>query len=429
MQCKLQWILIATCLLCLICMLTDVLRVNDSSDNIVHEREIEKAEIQKTDSVLKVVKNDTNITNKIKDDDLIIKTCPEKYLFTNTHTWGRHHNQLQSFLFSIVASKLMQRTFILGHFRHNHAWIESTLAYSWEEISKEYCVKLPSDTGITLRSSDIECFGQDLKETPFGKSRKLKCKKFNENAPRHFNRFIFQDVVPTAFKHAFKSNSKLVVLSGQIAFYLRPGLRLLKPVFSLLRPSPDVQREVSRMVNNVFGGKKFISVHVRAREGQCQEEIALDYSNPSTRMYNVSREVISTLASQCGITPAVLQEFRLKYKIESAFFASDHQNPSLDKSFLSVDAIPYKGSFHTNEIGGLCGLAVDYFILRSSHVFIGNTISSISQDVCYARLSSMPFSHACAGWDESLISDSLSVTQGYYNFLVQVGAVREKSSY
>eukprot|EP01060_Flectonema_neradi_P011334 TRINITY_DN18424_c0_g1_i1.p1 TRINITY_DN18424_c0_g1~~TRINITY_DN18424_c0_g1_i1.p1 ORF type:complete len:430 (+),score=55.84 TRINITY_DN18424_c0_g1_i1:97-1386(+) len=417
-------IIMLGCALCILYMLVETLRVKEPASQLLPFEKVIEEERKREPSPQTTITNTSAPKEHTTVADSTTVQCPDKYLFVNTRTWGRHHNQLQSFLFGIVASKLLNRTFILGHFRHNHGWLETTDTYDWTNIQHSYCVKHPTDKSISLQSRDMECFGQDVRDTPFGKHRKLKCKNFNSQTPKHFTRFVFQEVVPKVFKELWASTSKLVVLSGQVAFYLRPGLRLLKPVFAKLQPSADVGGEVSRYVQTVFEGRQFIALHVRAREGQCQEEITADYTTPSTKMYNVTKEIVDTLAGQCGITPEVLKRFRTESGIKPAFFASDHQNPSLDQAFVAASAIPYKGRFHTNELGGLKGLAVDYFILRSSSLFIGNTISSVSQDVCYARLSSMPFSRACAGWNEDLIAKSLSVTTGYYKFLFEVGAVK-----
>ena len=55
------------------------------------------------------------------------------------------------------------------------------------------------------------------------------------------------------------------------------------------------------------------------------------------------------------------------------------KNNTNTQDLISRGALPYTGKFHTNEVGGLSGLATDYFILRHGHVFVGNTASSVSQ--------------------------------------------------
>ena len=133
-----------------------------------------------------------------------------------------------------------------------------------------------------------------------------------------------------------------------------------------------------------------------------------DYVDEASKMYNVSEGVAAELVKQCSLPEEVLEHG----KGRKVFVASDHQNATLDAVFAAKGALAYSGRWHTKELGGLEGLAVDYFTLRAAHTFVGNTISSVSQNVCYARLA-RPFDTACAGWRCSLIASTLSETPSY----------------
>eukprot|EP00756_Hemistasia_phaeocysticola_P058376 Hpha_TRINITY_DN35000_c0_g1::TRINITY_DN35000_c0_g1_i1::g.82723::m.82723 len=338
------------------------------------------------------------------------KRCPARFLSVNTHTWGRHHNQLQSTVLGLLAAQLLNRTFVLGHFRHNHHWLEARDFYDFSQLQRHFCV-IDYHTAVRLLKGErsVECFGQVIHDMPLGKYGRMKCTNGFGPVDRFFHMHEFRKVVSEALPHMMASTARVINLSGQLAFFLRPGLKLMSQGFGLLRPAADVAEDTERFRNVTFGpGSEYLAVHLRYREGQCMNEIQSDFQ----RTFNISEELLERMQEQCTINyryaDRTLQE-SLGPKAMSVradpnrfccptFFASDHQNRTAEQDFLTRGAAPYKGRYHTKELGGLKGLSADYFLLRGGHTFIGNSASSISQDVCFGRLMRLPWRRACAGW-------------------------------
>eukprot|EP01065_Artemidia_motanka_P052236 TRINITY_DN9373_c1_g1_i1.p1 TRINITY_DN9373_c1_g1~~TRINITY_DN9373_c1_g1_i1.p1 ORF type:complete len:472 (+),score=130.56 TRINITY_DN9373_c1_g1_i1:168-1583(+) len=340
------------------------------------------------------------------------KRCPGRFLTVNTHTWGRHHNQLQSTILALLAAQLLNRTFILGSFRHNHQWTDVREIYSFAELQKAFCViDLPTAVRLLRHEKQVECFGQVIHDMPIGKQLKTKCRNGFGPVDRFFDQHKFKEVVADALPHLIASTARIINLSGQLAFFMRPGLRLMSQGFGLLRPAPEVSEELRRFTGAAFGDQTdYLGIHLRYREGQCMNEVQSDFQ----KVFNISSDLMAKMEEQCTINYRYADRvFRetLGASVMDArpdpnrfccptFFASDHQNKTAEKDFLNRGATPYKGRYHTFELGGLKGLSSDYFMLRDSYAFIGNSASSVSQDVCFARLMTRPWRRACSGWHD-----------------------------
>eukprot|EP01062_Namystynia_karyoxenos_P003646 TRINITY_DN11307_c0_g1_i1.p1 TRINITY_DN11307_c0_g1~~TRINITY_DN11307_c0_g1_i1.p1 ORF type:complete len:522 (+),score=168.38 TRINITY_DN11307_c0_g1_i1:90-1568(+) len=336
--------------------------------------------------------------------------CPERFLSVNTHTWGRHHNQLQSTILALLAAQLLNRTFILGHFRHNHKWSDVREYYSFALLQRHFCmVDFPTAVRLLRGEKQVECFGQAIDDMPLGKQLRVKCRNGFGPVERFFDQHQFRKVVADAMPHLLASKARIINLSGQLAFFLRPGLRVMAQGFGLLQPAPDVDEEIQRFANETYGrGTEYLGIHLRYREGQCMNEIQSDLQTT----FNISTALMAEMQEQCTInfkyTERVLRNALGSHAMDArsdpnrfccpAFFASDHQNRTAELDFLNRGAVLYKGRYHTKELGGLKGLSADYFLLRRSHTFIGNSASSVSQDVCFGRLIHVPWRRACAGW-------------------------------
>eukprot|EP01064_Diplonema_japonicum_P023013 TRINITY_DN3340_c2_g1_i2.p1 TRINITY_DN3340_c2_g1~~TRINITY_DN3340_c2_g1_i2.p1 ORF type:complete len:455 (+),score=74.17 TRINITY_DN3340_c2_g1_i2:97-1461(+) len=337
--------------------------------------------------------------------------CPDKYLTVNTHTWGRHHNQLQSVVHGILMAHLLNRTFVLGHFRHAKAWHDVRSFYSFEELGRYFCIKDAASAQL-LHERSVGCFGQDIHDMPLGKQNHLKCDP-KALFPKSFPIPGFKTTIETAIPKLRAAQQRLINLSGELAFFLRPGLRFMAMGYGLLRPSKEVQEEVDRFSKATYGeGQDYIAIHLRYREGTCSAEIETDF----VKNFNISPKLLGELHAQCKVnftyTSVTLRNVLgisstgdpniLPYP---AFLASDHQNKAAEMDLLTKGAVFYSGKYHTEEIGGLHGLATDYFLLRKGSVFIGNSASSVSQNTCFARLLTMPWKRACTGWDISLFHE------------------------
>eukprot|EP00755_Sulcionema_specki_P001079 Sspe_Gene.25880::Locus_10507_Transcript_1_1_Confidence_1.000_Length_1479::g.25880::m.25880 len=334
------------------------------------------------------------------------ETCPSRFVTVNTHTWGRHHNQLQSTIHAILTAHLLNRTFIIGHFRHAKQWHEATELYGFSRLSKHFCI-VDAQTAHRMLGTDrsITCFGQHIHDTPVGKRLGLRCRSLHHSVPKNFALSVFREVVRNALPSLVASSSRVINLSGQLAFYLRPGLRMLSQGYGLLEPAPEVAAEVARFQREGLGGAEYLAIHLRYREGTCVAEIHEEF----TKSFNISDRLMGELIEQCtinfGYVRRVLHDSlgaaadglstRFPYP---TFLASDHQNKSAEQDFLSRGAVFYSGRYHTKEIGGLKGLSTDYFLMRGGHAFVGNSASSVSQDTCFGRLMSLPWRRACVGW-------------------------------
>eukprot|EP01059_Diplonema_ambulator_P014631 TRINITY_DN25560_c0_g1_i2.p1 TRINITY_DN25560_c0_g1~~TRINITY_DN25560_c0_g1_i2.p1 ORF type:complete len:349 (+),score=46.55 TRINITY_DN25560_c0_g1_i2:100-1047(+) len=205
------------------------------------------------------------------------KPCPDKYLTVNTHTWGRHHNQLQSVIHGLLMARLLGRTFILGHFRHAKAWHDVRDFYSFEELGRYFCIAEMADVAAKLKhEKSIACFGQDIHDMPIGKHLHLKCDPkahFPKSFPIPGFKTVIQDVVPKLAAAAHR----IINLSGELAFFLRPGLPYMAVGYGLLRPSAAVRDEVQRFTEATFKGQDYIAIHLRYREGTCAAEIETDF--------------------------------------------------------------------------------------------------------------------------------------------------------
>eukprot|EP00754_Rhynchopus_humris_P042823 Rhum_TRINITY_DN277_c1_g1::Rhum_TRINITY_DN277_c1_g1_i1::g.1009::m.1009 len=360
--------------------------------------------------------------------------CPDKYLTVNTHTWGRHHNQLQSVMHALVLARLTGRTFVVGHFRHAKRWYDVRDFYSFEAIAKRFCVVDHAEAARRLRGeTNIACLGQTIDDTPFGKAiGGKKCR--HGSFPKAFENARFKEFVARgveALGHADVRGAKIVNLSGQLAFYARPGLRLMGVAYGLLQPSPEVAAEVRRFQREAFGvhasdadsASEYVAIHLRYREGTCLAELERDFA----ASFHITPELLASLREQCtvnyayvtrtlraalGDADAAIPGVEPNRFHHPAFLASDHQNKSAEEDFTSRGALLYSGKFGTQEIGGLSGLATDYFLLRGGMVFVGNTASSVSQNSCFGRLLDRPWSKACAGWNYTLLTEMVTTAVG-----------------
>ena len=271
------------------------------------------------------------------------QVCSNKYLTVNTHTWGRHHNQLQSVMHGLLAAHILNRTFVIGHFRHAKKWYSVKDFYSFQEISKHFCVVDFSDRKLKA-IHDVHCMGQSIEETPFGKHIGAKCKR--NTFAKAFDNTKFKDFVAKAVTQFTDDpqvrGADLINLSGQLAFYMRPGLHLMSIGYGLLQPSQSVGEEVSSFIKRAFGeGSEFVSIHLRYREGTCFKELETDF----LKSFKISDALFESLQEQCKVNHAYTKKM-LALSLGTAaavsgvepnafpfptFLASDHQNKTVEQ--------------------------------------------------------------------------------------------------
>ncbi|KAJ9470159.1 hypothetical protein DIPPA_32772 [Diplonema papillatum] len=348
-----------------------------------------------------------------------VANCPRRYLTVNPHTWGRHHNQLQTTVQGIVAAHLLNRTFVIGHFRHAKRWFDARDFYSFSELARYFCI-VDIETAKKDLAGDrsVACFGQTVDEMPIGKQLHLKCRNLGPVA-KSFPIQTFKQVVREAWPKLRRAAATVINVSGQLAFYLRPGLPLLAQAFGLLRPAKDVGDEVASFLSKTYGpNPRYLSVHLRYREGTCNAEIDTEFAHT----FAIDAPLLDELREQCKVNSAYISKTlraSLGSSVESAgsnpdkfplptFLASDHQNKTAEQELVVRGAIMYDGLYGTQEVGGLKGLATDYFLMRSGYIFIGNSASSVSQNTCFGRLLYMPWRRACAGWKTALFREMMT---------------------
>ena len=225
--------------------------------------------------------------------------CPDRYLTVNTHTWGRHHNQLQSVMNGLVTAHLLNRTFVLGHFRHAKNWFSVSDYYDFSELAFHYCIIDHSSMIAKMKDRpkpSVSCHGQNINDLPLGKSLGLKCSGKSES----FSNFNFKAIIDQKLIILKKDTSTILNLSGQLAFYLRPGLNHISQSFALLKAAPAVKAEVDLFQQMTFGNSDYVAIHLRYREGTCIQEIDTDF----VKAFNISAELHRSLQVQCKINYA-----------------------------------------------------------------------------------------------------------------------------
>jgi hypothetical protein len=332
------------------------------------------------------------------------KICPKRWIFVNTHTFGRHHNQLQEFMNLIAWSERLQRTVVLGWFRHNHKWSDPSEFYNFSAIAERYCVVSPQQFQQQLKSTGAEkvvaqCYGQRVEDTPL-KRFGVKCSMV-PGIGAHYNVRHGMNITAGIFQKLVENQSPFIVVSGQIAFFLRPGLRTYAEIFSLLQPSDEILEEVRqfsrRALWSTSGNKPlpYFGVHLRQREKECMKEVHESFEDGMRELGHLTASDRTVIATQCAMTVAHVKSLQqsLGFVPSSTsvdgvvFLASDHENMVLEKALVDAGAIMYSGGkYHTKELGGLKGLAVDFFLLVEGAYFTGNQLSSVTQNVCYMRL-------------------------------------------
>ncbi|CUG87096.1 Hypothetical protein, putative [Bodo saltans] len=75
---------------------------------------------------LTLTESEQRIVAKRQQNRVTPAKCPHKYLFVNTHTYGRHHNQLQEMMHLAAWAQRLGRTAVLGWFRFSRRWGSSS---------------------------------------------------------------------------------------------------------------------------------------------------------------------------------------------------------------------------------------------------------------------------------------------------------------
>ncbi|ORC80832.1 uncharacterized protein TM35_001421000, partial [Trypanosoma theileri] len=341
-------------------------------------------------------------------------SCPNRYIFVNTHTYGRHHNQLQEFMNIIMWAALLNRTAVLGWFRIGKKWMDPAELYDFSTVAQRYCVVTTdvmhqqlNRTGL-LGGGSYACYGQCVRDTPLRHlSRHLRLLKQSPRLPPYFSWMDHESVMRRVVPLIRAAHADLVVLGGAYAFFLRRGLVHHAAIYALLRPSLRVQQRVDAFLRHSFTTRsRFFAVHVRHRELMCNKE--MDVHLPALRRYTEMRpEEEQQLRAQCNISIPYLAALHASLGLQlfafPLFVAHDSQDLYTVQLLAAHGARLYDKEHYAQFedcAEGLCALAVDYFLLTKGEYFSGNALSSVSQNVCFARLGR---GMACHGMGPALI--------------------------
>lgn len=323
--------------------------------------------------------------------------CPNRFIFVNTHTYGRHHNQLQEMLNLAMWSRSLGRTAVLGWFRFDHKWTFASDLYNFTRIMESYCLITPqqmvarvkADKDLSAQKNFAACFGQGVHGTPMKKAAAglFRCRP-DPTVPAHYNTRMGMNTTRSYFaERVMKAAEALVVVSGQIGFFMRAGLAENAAIYGLLEPSEHIRALVDTFKVATFGKRalsEYFGIHLRQREKECMKEVVESREDGGSHLAHMTDDDWKIIATQCSMTVAHLQSLMSSLNLlidhQPMFLGSDHQNMVLEKALVDLGA-----SMFTTE-QSLTALAVDYFLMSEGRYFTGNQLSSITQNICYRRL-------------------------------------------
>jgi hypothetical protein len=347
--------------------------------------------------------------------------CPRRYVFVNTHTFGRHHNQLQEMLNLAIWARSLNRTAVVGWFRHSHKWTPMDSLYDFSALQRDYCVVSVATFASewkTVADKSAVCVGQDIKSTPI--KAYVRCRLL-PGVPAHYDaRYGVTSTKPfigLATSEPSVTAATFLGLSGEIAFFIRPGLLEQVAASMRVQPVPEIVEEArsfaakaglrldgssedpsaARATATSTASSRpapYFALHLRQREKECMKEMNHSWTDSQGLLSGLTEETRRRISGQCAVTVAQLDDMLAALGLTvgdkgalKLYLASDHQSVALEQALLRRGAIMYEGGkYHTREMGGLQGLGVDYTLLLRAHRFTGNQLSSVSQNCCFHRL-------------------------------------------
>ena len=181
-------------------------------------------------------------------------TCSsDRFLLVNTHTYGRHHNQLQEIMNTILWAHKLNRTAVVGWFRNDYKWVDPRDFYDFSEIEQRYCVvfhdALPAAIqraiGSENRLLSSRCLGQGFSDLPLKKMLKglaHPCPNGSLTIPAQYTSRFGLNVTQGFFSDfVVPASDGLLVIGGQVGFFMRAGLLESAAAFKWLRPSIRVK--------------------------------------------------------------------------------------------------------------------------------------------------------------------------------------------
>lgn len=183
-----------------------------------------------------------------------------------------------------------------------------------------------------------------------------------------------------------KSTAKILVYNS-IIFYTKIPYELWETeTFAHLWPSKPIQEEVDKYLRTHLPSN-YTAVHFRKLEGDCLKKVPL-----VCQRFKQGESCINSLIELCHMEPDFLERVRRMYKkqFQTLYLATDGQTPNTDKLIHEAGGLTYPFAKNTLPI---MSMAIDYWIMVLSDLFIRNPISTISLNVMRKR-ASLPPSHA-----------------------------------
>ncbi|KEG07380.1 hypothetical protein DQ04_09981010 [Trypanosoma grayi] len=311
---------------------------------------------------------------------------------------------------TIMWAERLNRTAVFGWFYAKKNYTPLRTLYDFSEIARRYCVvsyttmrSRLARTGA-LRGASVGCYGlrqclvpKTVRKVAKGMTLVRDVDTYLYAGPNEIN--IVRD---RAVPQLMAANETLVVVGAATAFFLCRGLADHAAIYGLLRPSAFVERKVTEFLDRFFTPRNhFFAVHLRHREGSCPREIARKLV-PLGAAFKKSMDVerLQLLYLQCNASIPYLAALHASLGLRlfsfPLFVAHDGQDPHMLPLLTSRGARVYDAQHYDKFEDcdyGLCALTVDYFLMMSGVYFSGNSISSVSQNVCFARLGRGQASH------------------------------------
>ncbi|ORC85022.1 uncharacterized protein TM35_000391960 [Trypanosoma theileri] len=342
------------------------------------------------------------------------RVCPERYIIAKANEYGRHHNQMEEYMNTILWAERLNRTAVLGGFWVKGHWVDPAKIYDFSKIAQRYCVI--SDKVLEQKLLDspflenltYTCYGWCIRHAPLGPLfQRMQFLEQHSGLPPYVSWEARKTVMKQAVLVYSQEQADVMVIGGQYAFLLHHGLVHHAAIYSLLQPSPFVRKKVDEFLNYYFSsGKQYIGIHKRHRESSCKK--GLREKMPDFREYtHLSPQREKLPLAQCVISISYLDALHtslgLKLFSFPLFVAHDHQDKVTIRHLAMKGARLYDKDYYPHFEDceyGLCSLAMDYFLLVEGEYFSGNVISSVSENVCFARLGK---GKACHGMEPGII--------------------------
>eukprot|EP00667_Euglena_gracilis_P008232 EG_transcript_8343 len=313
-------------------------------------------------------------------------TCPAEQASSNGYitacvVYGRHHNQLimQAKLWSIALR--FNRTLVLPNFfqavnkKSEDAQIHPR---DLQQIPFESMYSLPALQAGPVRVVPWATFFRDGRRVPAA------CFLISNCIPRPTPKeFYCEHSV-----HNFDQSHQLLAVGARMLFTaeIQPS-----PCFwRYLQPSAAVAAEVDKMRAQLPG--RYLSAHLRTfaaaqkdKWAECSERVRRKWIRTHFKEHGVAQFDAQTYPpAVCLLPPDYVLERQREAGLPPGafFFGTDNYQPELTQRLVAAGGKQYASNA---DLGPLGPVVVDFWLMVSGAVFLGNPLSSMSWNVCAAR--------------------------------------------